>query len=284
MFSEKDMENAIANDPERFLRRKGLKLIKQQHRIGNHQFDVLFENKHGEILIVEVQKGTLDRNHMFKIIEYSIRYRNKNPLKKVNVIIVANVIPRERRQFLDEVGVSYLEFSDNEIIRYKHNIKSKNTDEKTEEEILSLSQHSSVSGPNPLRQQLLETVSKKISIFQGRTVDITKNNISAPAGKGRSEWVIVTRNKDCRVELAFRDGNTSKLYFQKMEKYKSQIEKEFGEKLFWDFKEGRKNQYIKTIDKDFEEISGALEVVIYHLVDCIEKFIFVVGKYWDKVQ
>lgn len=134
------------------------------------------------------------------------------------------------------------------------------------------------------RQQLLDKASKQIHDFRGRTVDKTKNNISAPAGKGGCEWVIVTRRDDCRVELAFRDENTAKIYFQKMERYKANIENEFGEKLNWDFKQNRKNQYMKTIDQDYEEISGKLDEIINYLVKRMKKFQSIVGGYLDKVQ
>jgi hypothetical protein len=134
------------------------------------------------------------------------------------------------------------------------------------------------------RQQLLDEASKRIPVFRGRTIDTTKNNISAPAGKDGSEWVIVTRGNDCRVELFLGNKNSTKIYFQKMEKYKANIESEFGEKLYWDFKQNRKNQYIKTIDRSYKEISGKLDEVIRYLIERMIKFMSIVGVYWDKVQ
>jgi hypothetical protein len=134
------------------------------------------------------------------------------------------------------------------------------------------------------RQRLLDEASKRIPVFRGRTVDITKNNISAPAGKGGSQWVIVTRSDDCRVELFLGSKNTAKIYFQKMARYKANIESEFGEKLYWDFKQDRKNQYIKTIDRSYKEISGEIDEVISYLVERMRKFMSIVGGYWNKVQ
>lgn len=285
MFSEKDMEDAIANTPERFLKRNDLKLLSRQYRIGNFRFDLLFKDGLQGILIVEIQKGTLDRNHSFKIVDYYNRYKNIRPDEKVEMIVVANVIPHERKQFFDKVGISYIEIHDEEIINYKSEMSPIKEDiQNSNLKVVKSSSIDLVRGPNPLRQQLLNAASRKISVFRGRTVDITKNNITAPAGKGRSEWVIVTRNNDCRIELAFRDKGTSKTYFQKMEKYKINIEKELGEELNWDFNEGRKDQYIKTIDQEYKDISGTLEGVINNLVDRMSKFISVVGNYWDKVQ
>lgn len=286
MFSEKDLEDAIATNPARFLKKEGLKLLSRQHSIGNFRFDLLFGDQFGRKLIAEIQKGTLDRNHSFKIVDYYNRYQNEHPGENVEVIVVANIISPERKQFFDKYGISYIEIPDEDIIRWKSEnpkIERRIGDSKTTL-VKSPGRECPIRGPNPLRQQLLDEASKRIPAFRGRTVDITKNNISAPAGKNGSEWVIVARNNDCRVELAFRDENTAEIYFQKMERYKANIENEFGEKLYWDFKQDRKHQYIKTMDQDYDEISGKLEEVINYLVDRMRKFISVVGIYWDKVK
>jgi len=38
MISEKEMENSIIADPEKYLGETGLKLLSQQYRIGNYIF------------------------------------------------------------------------------------------------------------------------------------------------------------------------------------------------------------------------------------------------------
>jgi hypothetical protein len=207
-----------------------------------------------------------------------------HPNEEVEVIVVANVILPDRRKFFDELKISCIEIPDEDFIQWKsENISIKrNIGDSGITPAKSLGRKS-IRSPNPLRQQLLDEVKRKIPAFRGRPVDITKNNISAPAGKNGSEWVIVTRNNDCRAELAFRDKNTSKIYFQKMLKYKASIEKEFGENLNWDFKPDRKDQYIKTIDKPFAEISDDLEEVIDYLVKYMTKFMSIVGNYWGNV-
>jgi hypothetical protein len=134
------------------------------------------------------------------------------------------------------------------------------------------------------RQQLLDEASKQIPAFRGRKIDTTKNNINAPAGKDGSEWVIVTRSNDCRVELFLGNKNSARINFQKMEKYKENIESEFGEALDWDFKKDRKNQYIKTKNLSYKEISEKRNEVMRYLVDRMIKFMSILGGYWDKVQ
>ena len=70
MLSEREMEDAIAADPTRYLGEDGLILVARQHHIGNYIFDLLFRDRHGGMLIVEIQRGTLDRNHSYMILEY----------------------------------------------------------------------------------------------------------------------------------------------------------------------------------------------------------------------
>lgn len=286
MFSEQDMENAIAENPTRFLKRRDLKLLFRQYSIGKFRFDLLFADQSGrKKIIVEIQKGTLDRNHSFKIVDYSLKYRAMHPDEEVEVIIVANAISQERKRFFSELNYSFIEIPDEEIIIWKtEQISISGNAGDTKNTHVKPFVRKSIQSPNPLRQQLLDEVKQKIPAFSGRPVDITKNNISAPAGKSGCEWIIVTRNNDCRAELAFRDKNTANVYYKKMEIYKANIENEFGEKLYWDFKPGRKDQYIKTVDKRFSEISGNLEEVINYLVERMRKFMSVVGNYWDKIK
>jgi len=47
MISEKDMEEAICQNSEKYLGEKGLKLIARQYSIGSYRFDLLFEDRHG---------------------------------------------------------------------------------------------------------------------------------------------------------------------------------------------------------------------------------------------
>jgi RecB family endonuclease NucS len=69
MLTENLMEDAIAQRPEKYLE-TGLSLIQRQYRVGGYIFDLLFQDRHGAKLIVELQKGTLDRNHTYKILDY----------------------------------------------------------------------------------------------------------------------------------------------------------------------------------------------------------------------
>jgi hypothetical protein len=109
MLSEKDMENAIAENPNRYLGEEGLELIERQYRIGGYIFDLLFKDRHGAKLIVEIQKGTLDRVHTYKILDYYDGFKEKHPDEFIELMVIANQVPEERKKRLRSWGVEFRE-------------------------------------------------------------------------------------------------------------------------------------------------------------------------------
>lgn len=115
-MTEKDMEDQIAADPERFLGEPGLTLAARQYSIGSYRFDLLFADRHGGKLIVEIQKGTLDRQHAYKILDYYFEYRDANPSEFIDVMVVANQITLERKKRLYDFGVAFREIPESAFV------------------------------------------------------------------------------------------------------------------------------------------------------------------------
>lgn len=115
MLSEKDMEDAIAQNPQKFIGESGLKLLFRQYRIGNYIFDLMFVDKYGTKLIVELQKGTLDRVHTYKILDYYDEYKEQNPNEFIELMVIANKVPMERKKRLKSWGVTFKEIPENEF-------------------------------------------------------------------------------------------------------------------------------------------------------------------------
>jgi len=116
MLTEKDMEDAIARDPKRYLGEDGLELIKRQYRIGGYIFDLLFKDRHGAKLIVEIQRGTLDREHTYKILDYYHGFREEHPNEFIELMVLANRIPQERQKRLRSWGVEFREIPESDFI------------------------------------------------------------------------------------------------------------------------------------------------------------------------
>src|SRR4030067_1938366 len=115
-LTESDMEDAIVADPEKFLGEPGLKLVARQYRVGPYIFDLLFEDRHGTKLIVELQLGTLDRNHTYKILDYYEEYKMRRPNEFIELILVANRFTYERRQRLNACGVNWREIPEEKFV------------------------------------------------------------------------------------------------------------------------------------------------------------------------
>lgn len=103
---EKDIENLIAKYPDEFFPGEGFRLIGQQYSIGRRRIDILFKDKHGRQIVVEVKRGTLSREAAGQIIEYYGLLKQADPLKTYELILCANNIPQERRLFLENSGIA----------------------------------------------------------------------------------------------------------------------------------------------------------------------------------
>lgn len=102
---EKDIENLIARYPEEFFPNSGFRLVGQQVKLGNCFVDILFEDRYDRTIIVEIKRGILSRDASGQIIEYYGLLKQQNPNKIIELILCANIIPSERKVFLENVGI-----------------------------------------------------------------------------------------------------------------------------------------------------------------------------------
>lgn len=89
---EKDVEDHIARNPG--LIGKGLKLSQRQLPIESGRIDLLFENRKGNLVVVEVKLGRIGHDALRQIQTYVHELRTKEHWKKVSgVIVCAGVLP-----------------------------------------------------------------------------------------------------------------------------------------------------------------------------------------------
>jgi hypothetical protein len=165
----------IVENPEKFIGEKDLKLVARQYRVGSYIFDLLFEDRHGSKLIVEIQKGTLDRTHTYKILDYYHEYKENNPKEFIDIMVVANVIPTERKRRLSDLGVAYLEISESSFVRTEDKLTTtgseywqlspqnidKNSEKKSRE---SARQYFKSKGPSAFISAVAEELKVRINI------------------------------------------------------------------------------------------------------------------------
>ena len=276
MLSEKEMENAICSEPDRYLDESGLKLIARQYRIGNYIFDLLFEDRHGTKLIIEIQKGTLDRNHTYKIMDYYHEYKEAKPKEYIELMVVANKIPDERKRRLSNWGITFKEipediFISDEVLSRtalsqsdKQLKETQSSDQKQNNQEVDI--NTKVKKNRKTRARLNDKAEEDrlsfydsivsltweaIPDFKSKKCDLTKNCIVALTGFASSEWAYVIMTNSTRVELALRGSAQypSGKVFSMLQHYREEIEKAYGEKLAWDYKEKRRHQHIREIEK-----------------------------------
>jgi hypothetical protein len=102
---EKDIENMLARYPDEFFPDEGFKLLGQQITVEGRRLDILFEDKHKRKVIIEVKKGILTREASGQIAEYYGLLKNKGYIGNYELILCANIIPRERKTFLETIGI-----------------------------------------------------------------------------------------------------------------------------------------------------------------------------------
>ena len=120
---EKDIENLIAKYPKDFFPKEDFSLIRQQYNIKSRRIDILFEDKYGRLIVIEVKRGILSREAAGQIMEYYGLLKESFPEKSIELVLCANTIPHERKTFLENVGIDCKELSLNLILQVAEKYK-----------------------------------------------------------------------------------------------------------------------------------------------------------------
>jgi hypothetical protein len=122
---EKDIENLIAQHPDDIFPGEGLTLVGQQVVIEGRRLDIVFVDKHKRKIIVEVKRGILTREASGQIAEYYGLLKNTNQAENCELVLCANIIPKERKTFLETIGIECKELGVVQIseLAKKHDYK-----------------------------------------------------------------------------------------------------------------------------------------------------------------
>ncbi len=110
------MEVAVANCPDLFIE-PGLSLIRRQTVINGRRPDVLFSDRLSRHLLVEIQRGRLDEDHLQRHFYYYFDYRAKYPATHLRLMFIANRLVPQHKQFLDEHGYEFREYPEGDFER-----------------------------------------------------------------------------------------------------------------------------------------------------------------------
>lgn len=238
MITEKMMEDAICANPEKYLHETGLKLLSRQYRVGSYIFDILFEDRHGAKLIVELQKGTLDRVHTYKIIDYYDEYKERNPEAFVELMVIANVVPRERQQRLSSYGITWKEISVSDFIvaSGKGNVEISKNLEKTKnisglpKGVTERTPTSAESNRFCFWEMFLKKVNAKTTVFN-HSVPTKKHYIGPTIDK--LQYLAVSKSNESWVEVCIQQAEASEDIYKSLVQHRQEIENAFGKRLNW---------------------------------------------------
>jgi hypothetical protein len=93
---EKEMQELLWRYPERFLN-EPLERFNWEISSDVGRADLVFEDRHGRLLIIEVKRGKLPRGAIDQLLDYFGMMKLKFSQKPVELMVVANVIPPERQ-------------------------------------------------------------------------------------------------------------------------------------------------------------------------------------------
>lgn len=115
-FTEKFMEDCIAEAPEAFLKRE-MTLRARQPRVRGFIPDLIFSEGGGGVTIVEVQKDALDRYHLYRCLEYRDMLYEENPTLPIPVVaIVCEQLPDKYKGIIKTHNVQLFHYERDEIV------------------------------------------------------------------------------------------------------------------------------------------------------------------------
>jgi hypothetical protein len=244
------MEEAIIACPEKYVE-EGLTLINRQFRMGSYIFDLLFEDRHGAKLIIELQKGSLDRDHTYQIMDYYDEYKSRNPDQFVELMIVANKIPRERRDRLSSYGIAFKEIPEGQFLSATAPQVDRPKDKKTPQD-------------PPLRETSPEAMPRKGDVFRGKVNDLCQEDAAGWRRRdisflkhelNRGERFGYPTQKD-RIVLKAKDGLRFELNFSKPESDERVCLGTPGRLKQWYHNKGFDSKMVNPDDEVFFEYTG----------------------------
>jgi len=109
-MTEHEMEDLIWEHPEKFLN-ESLKKFERQPASAVGRADLIFLDRLDRLLVIELKRGTLERGAVGQIVDYFGMVKSRFPDRPVELMIIANTIPPERRLSCEQYHILPVEIS-----------------------------------------------------------------------------------------------------------------------------------------------------------------------------
>jgi hypothetical protein len=107
-MTEHEMEDLLWGWPERFLD-EPLKPFRRQPHTDICRPDLIFETRIGQLLVVEIKKGSVGRDAIGQICDYFGALKQEFPGRSVELMLVGGEIHSERKIALDQLHLEWRE-------------------------------------------------------------------------------------------------------------------------------------------------------------------------------
>ncbi len=114
-MDERTFEDIICKYPE--LIEDKLSFRGRQVIVAGKRVDVLFEDRHGQKLIVEIKKGTVRRDDVAQLLDYEGYFVSPDD-PNVRVMLVGNRVPENLRRSLDHHGFEWRELTTTFLVNF----------------------------------------------------------------------------------------------------------------------------------------------------------------------
>lgn len=230
--------------------------VEKEKAVGPFSVDILAEDINGPV-IIENQLEKTDHDHMGKLLTYLSNLEAKTAIwistdprpEHVTTINYLNeVVPEDTKFFLLKLHAFRIGDSKPAPL---FTIEAGPSIERTT--------------VGKVKKELAESENKRLLFFQSLLAKSNEQTtlFSDVSPVGYQGWVntglgksgvgvaYVINNKDARIDFFMNtsDGGLNQKRYEYLQTKKAEIENSYGEPLYWDFKEGRKQHYIRVIIK-----------------------------------
>jgi hypothetical protein len=174
-------------------------------QLGRCRADIIFKDKYDRTIIIEVKRGILSRDASGQILEYYGLLKQENPETIIELILCANVIPPERKIFLENVGIECKELGVGLIAKIAKKYSYKFLDEPEERQLLD----------EPEERQFVDEETKRVWIFQANPKRYDILNALADSSVDKETWLVNQHKHDIRnghTALIWMSGKDAGIY------------------------------------------------------------------------
>ena len=115
MLLEKQIEEILVKHHEFFIE-KGLELKARQFVVKGGRVDLVFVDRFGDDLLVEIKRGVVNRTHIAQLLDY-LGLLTKDG-SRVRLMVIAENVPANWKMALDRQGIEYREYTDKDYKTY----------------------------------------------------------------------------------------------------------------------------------------------------------------------